>query len=118
MLIGFVSVEDWLGPMIDEVKDNPTDERPKKELARICHLFLTASTNSTDERPGISRYDRSPNSFSNIALGVVAKAALHLKDQTLFDKASSASKECLPIEIYSAFGETLDIADLTQWSSR
>ena len=121
--IGFVSVDDWLGPLIDEVKDNPKDERPKderpkEELTRICHLFLTASTNSTDERPEISRYDRSPNSFSDIALGNVARAALHLKDQTLFDKASSASKECLPIEIYSAFGGTLDIADLTQWSSR
>lgn len=116
--IDFVGVDDWLGPMIDEVKDNPTDERPKKELKRICHLFLTASTNSTDERPGISRYDRSPNSFSDTALGVVARAALHLKDQTLFDKASSASKEYLPIEIYSALRGTLDIAELTHWSSR
>ncbi|KAI4233146.1 MAG: hypothetical protein LQ349_004580, partial [Xanthoria aureola] len=115
--IGFVSLDGWLGPMTDEVKDDPTDERPKKELTRICHLFLTAYTNGTDERPGISRYDRSLNSFSDIALGVVARAALHLKDRTLFDKASSASKEYLPIEIYSAFGGTLDIAELTQWSS-
>lgn len=115
---GFVSIDDWLGPMIEEVKDNPRDERRRTELTHICQLVLTASINSTEERPGISRHSSSSSSFSDHSLGVVARAALQLRNQTLFDKASSASKECLPIEIYPAFAETLNNAELVQWCPR
>ncbi|KAL8653863.1 MAG: hypothetical protein Q9226_003677, partial [Calogaya cf. arnoldii] len=109
---GFVGLDDWLGPMIMALKDNPGDEHRKAELIRICQLFLEAYYDSTNERSVMSRYNRSSGSFSDHSLGVIARAALQLRNQGLFNQTYNASKDGLPIEVYSAFGGTVNNAEM------
>ncbi|KAL8666637.1 MAG: hypothetical protein Q9168_007428 [Polycauliona sp. 1 TL-2023] len=112
---GVVNIDDWLAPIIEEVKNHPGDRDRRAELTSTCHSILAAfKAKSTEERPRF--YNRTTNSMTDETLGVVAKAALQLRNQTVFDQASRAAKNCLPSQIYSTFGETLREDELSKWN--
>ena len=108
---GDVDMEAWLGTEIEELKAQPVDHSRRVDLFRTCELIVKACK-AVQEAPSTSLSWREPSSLSDSALGLVARVALQLRRPALFQSASQAVKECLPMEICRPFGKLLGQSDI------
>ena len=113
---GDVEMEAWIAPQIQELRSEPAADERRAELAQTCELIITGYK-ALQEEPvarGFSMTTR-PSSLSSTALGLVARAALQLRQPSLFKTSVTVNKKILPIEVYRPFGELLGEADMAQW---
>ena len=103
-----VNMEAWIVPQIEELRSKSADQR--RELAQTCELILT-ECKALQQETGFSRN----SSLSKTAPGLVARAALQLKEPSLFKLSATVGKDILPIEVYRPFGEMLSEVSIVQW---
>lgn len=112
---GDVEMEAWLAPQIEELRSKPAEEKQRAELAQTCELIVT-ECKALQQKANPTGFSMTrSSSLSNTALGLVARAALQLKQPTLFKSSTTVAKESLPIEVFRPFGELLGEANVLQW---
>ncbi|KAL8790514.1 MAG: hypothetical protein Q9195_006345 [Heterodermia aff. obscurata] len=112
---GDVEMEAWIAPQIEELSSGPAANKRRVELAQTCELIV-AECNALQQKPGSTALYRTGSpSLSNTAPGLVARAALQLKQPLLFKSSVMVAKESLPIEVYRPFGEMLGQVSIVEW---
>ena len=112
---GDVEMEAWIAPQIEELRSMPAGHERSAELAQTCELIITeCKALQQGAYPTGFSMTRSP-SLSSTALGLVARAAVQLKQPSLFKSSATVAKDSLPIEVYRPFGELLGEANMVLW---
>ena len=112
---GDVEMEAWIAPQIEELRLDPAADERRVELARTCELIV-AECKVLQQEPGSTGFYRSRSpSLSSTAPGLVARAALQLKQPSLFMSSTEVAKKGLPIEVYRPLGEMLSEVSMVEW---
>lgn len=113
---GHVDIERWMGCMSQDLRIQPEDRRLREELICICNLIAKANQ-AHQKDSNTSKWSGKPP-FDDATLGVVARASVQLENPPIFECAVRATKEGLPVDVYTALGALLGKADLAQWHQR
>ena len=115
---GTKDINAWIGNLIEEYSVKPQDRKRKANLIQLCELV--ADTNKArsgeKERGGNGCFSwRKEKGFSDDTLGLVAKAALHLRNLVLFENAASATGSGWPSLVFYDIGQTLGELEISDW---
>ena len=110
-----VEMEAWIAPQIEELRLEPAIDQRRADLAQTCELILSECKALQQEAGSPAFFVNRSSSLSNVAPGLVARAALQLKQPSLFKLATTVAKDILPTEVYRPFGEMLGEVSIVQW---
>lgn len=125
---GKVDATAWFGKYLDDCRDNPEDEKLRDQLSRTCDSILQASKEYEGDKTLAEQFSKSlyrgcspdwsprdVHRFPDTVIGLVAEAALLMKDEVSFKLAAPHVKDTLPMTIFYELGKKISEAGLDSW---
>lgn len=113
-----------MGLIVETMMHESQADESNKRLRGELHALISSIETSTElreremlQKPLPGKPKKTPL-FDDDSLGLIAQAALYLRQVNLFDRIIKHVKTSIPLEVYPKYGELTDVNAINEFEAR